>query len=779
MSPLPVLPLLQEPAATGEEVQLLFERLPEAWVLGLVVVPLVLALAFLSYRRPRRPRPLRRLLAGLRILLLAVALFLAFGPYLRHRTTREEPAPLALLLDDSASMATEDPLSGEARQALAEWMPEPGPRPARLELLRGLLQGPWRATLEERYELRAWRFAGRLAPTAADGSALEGRGGATALGSALLGILAEHRGRRMPDVVLLSDGRSNLGPAVQEAAARLAAENIRVHAVALGDPRPAPDLRLERVQVPDVVLAGDEALFTLRVRGTGDPLPEEVEVRLEDRGGRVLARGRIPLAGEAGSLVSLGARLDLPGEELLTARVDPLPEETRQGDNAVEIPVTVRNVRIRVLYLDGKPRWEYRYVKERLIRAEDDVVAHCWLADADRLFSQEVTPTYRPLREVPETVEQLAENFDVVILGDVDPADLGPDPLTGARFAEALEEFVHRGGGLLCLAGPRAMPEAWRGTPVESLLPVVLGREPDPGLQSFRPVLPDLGNPHPAVLLENDLERNARVWASLPPLTWFQPVERLRPGARAWLLHPELGNRHGPYAIAASTYVPEGWVAWLGTDETWRWRDPWGERYLQKLWRGMLRFLAATRLRSGQGRARLDLDRTRVEVGESLTVEARLRDEAFLPLDLPEGVEVFLEGRGTPVHLAPVAGEAGRYRGRLRVAAPGPGALVLTADGQPDGEELARARFEAILPSREMADPSQDTAALEALTRRTGGLLVQARDAGRLLERLDGRERLSRTLKTEDEPLDGRPLLTLFLLAAALEWWLRKRANLS
>ncbi|TAH37895.1 MAG: hypothetical protein EYC70_06830 [Planctomycetota bacterium] len=775
---LPAAHLQDSGEATVDSVQLLFHHMPPAWVLGLVLVPGVVLLAFWAYRRPPRSRLLQRVLAGARVALLLLALFLALGPFLRESREQTEPAPLALLYDDSASLQRRDPLPDGAAARLAPVGVTLEAEPRRLDVMTALAASAWRSTLEERYQVQAFRFSERLVPTAADGSGLRGEGAATAVGDALLSLLAENRGRRLPDVVLVSDGRSNRGADPAAVAERLSAEGVRVHVLALGDPRPAPDLSLERVAAPDLVLRGDEALFLLRVRNGGADAGGAVTVRLQDERGRVLDEERLVPDGESGTQLALSARLEEPGEHRLVAEVEPLPDETARDNNRLELPIEVKNMKIRVLYVDGTSRWEYRYLMRRLVRAPEDFQVRCWLADASRDFAQEATSGLDRLRRVPESAEDLLDHFDVVILGDADPARLGPDPLTGARFQEALAEFVRRGGGLLLCAGPAFTPSAYRGSSLEPLLPVVLSSE-TLGRVPFRPQPADPSLPHPVTLLDQDPRASQRVWRSLTPLWWYWPVERLRPGAQAWLVHPDVTSAEGPMPIVAGAYVPDGWVGWVGTDETWRWRDPEGERHLDRFWRALLRQLASGRLRGEQGRARLDLDRTRIELGDAVTLEARLRDESYQPLLREEGADVFLEGRPNPVHLAPVPDQPGTYRGRFRPTEPGSGLLVLTADGHPDGAPEATARFEVVLPSAEMRVTAQDAAGLRLLAARTGGTLVSADHAGDLLERLDGRERALRTLGSRDQPLDGLPLLGLFLILACGEWLARKWSNLS
>ncbi len=763
-----------------EASQLIFQRMLPLWVLALVLAPAVLVLVFLAYRRPKRDRLSRRILAVLRILLLATGILLMLGPSLRRIRTTTEPAPLALLFDDSASLQRRDALAPDVLESLKKEGLTSEDEPARLDLLKALLASPWLATLSERYVLQAYRFSDRLSPTPPDGSGLSGKGTATALGNALLGILSENRGRRLPEIVVLTDGRNNLGPSPGDAAARLASEGVQVHVVAFGDPRPAPDISLERIQSPDVVLAGDEAFFLLRVRSTGEGIPDRVAVRLRDEGGRILDEvASETSSGEAGSQVALSTRLERPGERRLTAEVEPLEGETSRDNNRLELPLEVKAIKIRTLYVDGYPRWEYRFLKDRLIRA-DDIEARCWLASASRGFIQESSPDVTPLRRVPTSVDDLLQDFDVVILGDVDISTIDPDPLAGTRFLEAVAEFVHRGGGLLMCAGPRYNPSSYRGTPLEPLLPVVLGREPPYQGTSFRPVPADPEAPHPVTILGRSRKESREIWESLlAPLYWYFPVEHLRPGAQTWLIHPTDTNQYGPRIVAAGQFVPDGWVGWLGTDETWRWRFPYHERYVELFWRGMLRYLAAARLRGDRGRTRLDLDRTRIELGEALTVEARLRDAAYQPVEKEEGIDVFLEGVEKPIPLPPVPGEPGLYRGRLRPAVQGPGLLFLTEDGTSEGTRSATARFTVALPSLENHDPSQDPEMLDLLARRTGGIVVGVDQAGKLLQRLDGRERLTRTLASRDVPLDGTGLLAFFLLLACGEWILRKRVNLS
>ena len=744
--------------------QLFFTNMPPAWVLWLVIAPAVIAFAAFAYRLRGRNRTTRRTTTVFRVLLLALVIFLCLGPALRDDRVSTEAAPLALLLDDSASMSSMDGADGISRQ----------------QLLTELLGGSFREQLESEYELQAWRFEQGLAATEPNGSALTAAGQESAPGDALLALMAEYRGRRMPDIVLFSDGRSTSGTLLPEVTDRLRNEGVKVHVVSFGSATEAPDLVLERIQTPDLVLAGDVALFSLRLRATGANLPENAIVRLLDEDGNEIGdRVLVENPDENGVNLVLSAILQEAGERNLVAEVLPAEGETAVENNRISLALTVKEVQVRVLYVEGGPRWEYRYLKDRLIRAERDISLQCWLAEADRNFPQEHSRGVPSLLSLPVDSADLLDNFDLVILGDADPTRLTPDPLDGQRFLASLAEFVEKGGGLLMLAGPRHNPAAYLGSPIEALLPVIIGREDAVPSQEYLPLPPDFKRPHPVVLFDADAETNLQLWTTSAPLWWYAPVERLRPGAQAWLVNRDIENRFGPHVIAASIYAPEGWVGWIGTDETWRWRFPGGEKYVDRFWRSALRHLAITRLRGDHGRLRLDLDRTEVELGAFVQVEARLLDDSFQPVISEEGVPLFLDETGRTSMLHPVPEQPGIYRGRLRAANVGQARVFMTEDGDVDSEVLASARYNVHLSSREMANTTQDEAALIALAGRTGGHMVPISRADELLDTLDGKDRVTRVISSSIRELEAWPFLGLFLVLAAAEWLLRKRMNLS
>ena len=120
----------------------------------------------------------------------------------------------------------------------------------------------------------------------------------------------------------------------------------------------------------------------------------------------------------------------------------------------------MREEKIRVLLADGLPRYEFRYLKQ-LLERDKSIELSTLLQDADLEYAQEDRTA---IQHFPVKREDLAR-FDVLILGDVSPALLGP------AVMESVRDFVReKGGSVVFIAGPQSNPLAFGGTPLEMLL---------------------------------------------------------------------------------------------------------------------------------------------------------------------------------------------------------------------------------------------------------------------------------------------------------------------
>lgn len=782
---------------TGTSQTLEFLDLPALWLLVLVLIPLLALVAFVGYWKESLSPRSKVFMSALRFASLLLLLLVLFRPVFEKRREEVLPAEVVVLVDDSASMLRRDAYIGnaDATSAVKKLAPktEAGQDPTRLALAEAALEKEILPHLiEQGYEPRVFRFSESLTPFQ-DWETTRGGGAATHIGSAIQKSLAYHRGRHVTDILLVSDGRSNGGSAPAEAARASAVAGIPVHTLIVGDTRPVKNLVLELVESPASALAGDEIAISVRLSGRGLDETKTAEVLLTEIGqdgapDRVLAVETVPVEEEGARLVLLAPPNEgrLRSEERrFRVSVEPVEDETLLDDNKLAITTRITTQRIRVLYIDGYPRWEYRYLKNLLLRADENLVMQVYLLSATVDFVQESSPGLESLTSVPISREELLENYDVVILGDVSPSAISPDPAKCDEFMASLREFVQRGGGLLMQAGEYNNPRDFVDTPLEELVPVVLDAT---GMiafegntkESFRPVLEQPGAPHEIVRLHTNIETNRHLWeedGGLRGQYWFSPVVRSKPGTQTLLRHPTASNSYGRYPLLVTGYFPSGRTMFLGIDSTWMWRYHFGDRYHERFWRNAIRWLALGRLRSGDRRVRLDSLRTSYNLDERVVLEARVLDEDYRPSDSPTQT-VYYEGpwdNTEELTLELVQDRPGLYRASFDVARPG----AYKAWTEREGKRNSSTEFDVILPSQENSEPAPDPELLRLIARVSSGRSAELAGLAELKAEFPGDEERRQPISSElEDAWDTWTSLLLLLALLSTEWIMRKRLEL-
>jgi hypothetical protein len=796
-----VTPLFPIDAGTESEA-VRFLDAPAAWIVVLGVVPGAFLLARLAYGWGQVDRPgLRAFLATLRALAFLALAAVLCRPVVEKTRFLVRRAPLVVLLDDSASMQRRDSYPDtEERAAVARAAALPGEdEPAlhtRADLaaraIAPILEG-WRS----RYDVRLLRFAEEVSAVASP-SEVTGRGDRTRLGEAIAAAVEEVRGAQASGIVLVSDGRNNDGRDPREAARLAGAEQVPVFAVGVGDPRSPKNASIEIVEAPDLALEKDEVAVTVRIRGTGyDGETTSISLHRADSAdlrpdalGEILAEGEGPLAGGAGERRMLTFVPEEPGEYRLVAAIPVRPGETDESDNRAVRILRVRPEKIRVLYVEGYPRWEYRFLKNLLLRSDRNLQVQCYLLSATRDFPQEHTKGLDPLAAVPLTKRELLERYDVVLLGDVPPDRIAPSPNESAEFLGSLKGFVEAGGGFGMIAGEYDAPRSFGGTPVEELLPVSVGTGdedllgPRDPTGDFQVRLENPSSPHEICRLLGDADANRRLWEEPGGLRGFRtyvPVRKAKPGAEVLFRHPTRGNRYGPHVLAAVSYHPEGRSFFLGTDETWLWRFVYSDTYHERFWRNVIRYLALGRLRGVDRRYRIAAERSRYELNERVVLEARVLDSEFSP-STAASAKVFLvfpDGHKEETVLDRSPGEAGVYRVSFVAGIPGHYEAYLAEGDDREGKRVATADFEIVIPSRELADPVLDRETLEAVAAVSGGRYLPLGKIRDLERRFAGGGELRTPLSTEVRDLwDTAWVLAGVVALLGLEWFIRKRVQL-
>src|SRR5262249_4837801 len=294
-------------------------------------------------------------------------------------------------------------------------------------------------------------------------------------------VLADYGGRTPAAFIILTDGQTTEGDSLAQMAAKNAA--VPLHLIGIGDEHGDRDLELEGLRAPKSVYVNDRIVFDAQLTGKGY-LNLTVPVTLHEK--RADGEDGDPLHLEPGSpdrvtvdpkgstvKIQLRYQPREPGKKRFVIKVPVQPDEKgrrAEYNNRVEYAVLVHEVKkLKVLYVEGYPRYEYRYIKTLLEResARDPrnktIDLQVLLLEADKDFEQQD----KSARVDFPSKKELSE-FDVVILGDVDPES---DKIKN-NLQDLAEVIRENGCGLLMIAGERSSPEAYRGTPLADILPI-------------------------------------------------------------------------------------------------------------------------------------------------------------------------------------------------------------------------------------------------------------------------------------------------------------------
>jgi uncharacterized membrane protein len=433
--------------------------------------------------------------------------------------------------------------------------------------------------------------------------------------------------------------------------------------------------------------------------------------------------------------------------------------------------VSVVDRKIKVLYIENAPRWQYKYLQSALLR-DRRVEASFLLAGGD-VDTMRSGPPYVPA--VPPRDKLFT--FDLLILSDVRASDLGSQNLESLRY------FVDQGGGLVLIAGSQHMPAEYGGSPLAEALPVECPRVKvaaveDARPKPFLPVLTDAGQRTEMMALAEEQAASLEIWRKFPPWYWHYPVTKLRPAAVSLLAHPTRKTSEGPMPLIATQTYGRGTVLFLAGDETWRWRLDGGEKYFVRFWGQVVYQLGLPHLIHGAPKAQLALEHPKPLLGGPCAVFARLFDDNYRPLS-DSRVTVRLEcvdaapGQRAPreIRLEPIPGQPGVYRGTVANDVAGQFELQL------DSPAAASLSYEVSPPpQRELEPEGMAEGALREAARASGGRFYREEDLHLLPQQIEPRQ-MQFTMRVEK--LLWNPLMMiLFVGLVTTEWVLRKFSNL-
>ena len=786
------------------------------WPSLLLLAIAVAALAW-AYRGTRAGRGVRTSCMLLKLLGLAALFACLLEPLWSGQRARPGANYLAILADNSQGMAIKDP----------------GESITRGEGLRDLLTSEtraWQGELEQTFQVRRYLFDSRLQfARNFTGLAFDGR--ASSIGGALRAVTDRYRAQPLAGVLLFSDGNATDLP---DGAVQLSGMPP-IYPVVVGGDAPIKDIALEKVTVTqtafedapvsiqaDVVSAGFSgrdivarlvelsenpgtnsvalekqiADLTQRAPGDGERMAFRFQVRPEKSGIRFY-RLRVSASNEANQV----DRAESSSEATLANNVRVLAIDRGKGP-------------YRVLYVAGRPNWEYKFLN-RALHEDDQVELSALIRIAKRepkmefrgragessnpLFrgfgnqSEEETerydqPVIRPIAPnedefarlrggFPKTAEELFR-YHAVVLDDLEAEFFTHDQMM------LMQKFVsERGGGLLMLGGQESFHEGrFARTPIGEMLPVYLEKGTERGAATgVRLNLTREGLLQPwARLRDNELDEKRRL-EEMPPFHVLNQISGFKPGASAILSASDASGKSHPALIVQR--FGNGRTGALTIGDMWHWglKDKEARQDMDKAWRQIMRWLVT----DVPALIETVVEPNSSDPDQAVLLQVRVRDEKFEPLD-NAGVTLTVRpiggtGQGSgavpgPVRLPaePALSEAGVYQATYIPRESG-GYMLEAVVTNNVGAEVGRAEagWSSDPAAEEFRSLKPNRALLEEIARKTGGEVIESDRLEAFVASLP--QRKVPISESWTLPLWHQPIVFLFALACFIgEWGLRR-----
>lgn len=672
-------------------------------LLSVLAIMCVVVFALLAWTRSGR-RWRVGLVECFRVVLVSIAVWILWQPETTYQIESDRKLDVVVLVDRSASMQTRD-VQGTRRDVADQIIAD----------------AAWER-LDDRFQRVVELFAESDDQTSDLGSALE----ATA-----------QRHDSAVAFVLVSDGDWNHGRPPVETAARIATSNSgasnsgsRVDSISIGDADRLPDIELVSADVPTFGVTGKPVRIPFTIRNWfGDLREVTATIQVDDV---VVDQQTIPIREGGRFDGSFIWQSDETGEFTLRIDVPVISGESNQANNQLTKTIEIRAEKLRVLIIESTPRWEYRYLRNALLR-DPGIDVSCLLFHPGLGAVGGGGTDY--LSVLPEDAAELA-SYDVVFLGDV---GVSPEQLTVQQCHQIRGLVEQQAVGLVLMPGPRGGQSSLLQSDLSELFPVVLDPAKPRGVGSdvtgsFS--LTNSGRRSLLTELADDDQTNWSVWESLPGFYWHAGVVRAKAGSDVLAVHAESSNQYGRLPLLVTRSAGAGKVLYMGTDAAWRWRMGVEDKYHYRFWGQVIRWMAYQRTMAVGETIRLSYRPEQPAVGETVSLRASVMTSTGVPSqEQAVWVEVVSpDGSRDEIRLASVDSEWGVYIGQTQFDQIGEYKLTLK---HPTEKSTVQARLAVQGRAVEQIGRPARPDVMQEIANAGGGQMYASNQLGNLVDQLN------------------------------------------
>ncbi|MEE9554800.1 MAG: hypothetical protein V3W18_10925 [candidate division Zixibacteria bacterium] len=706
--------------------------LSKYWFLYLLAGAIGIGVGVLSYKTsfPLTSKLTRISLATLRgIMITLIGLFL-IEPVLNLYSWNTVNPKLAVLLDNSKSMELK--IGEQSRIGLAD-----------------SLNSNWITSLADNYDL--FTFSTEMNEIDNFPVELDSAGNATAIASALGALETQKDFDDYGAVLLVTDGRQNLGPDPVATALDL---DLPVYTLTVGEVIDDANIAVDNVAAPAHAYSGDYFKIEANIRAAGVVADKSIAFLKLD--GKAIAEKQFDIPGE-GRMTAIEFEIQAPDPGMYRYEISlPILEgETEKVDNKRVVSVNVLKNRIRILLTAATLDWEYKFIKQSLSGFDEFEIDAVYQLNTGR-FSQPGPPN---------TFDELA-NYDIAVIVNCRPEDV--------RIPRSnLKKFVNEGSALIYVAGADFTSDI---KSYDNLLPLeIVNPAVNEGEYLFEPS--PTRKQHAAVLLDDDPESSARIWHSLPPFTVV--ISGVKPIGDVLLETRTRLHSDGVVPVLTVGEFGKGRSAVFTGYPLWR--SYFGAKHensdaIPLFWKNLVRWATA---KGDMKNFEIAIDREVYRLGEPIRMSGYLYDEA----NKPKGgalvnVSLVPDGDNTVVKDAVLTQSgSGIYSGEVTSLAPGDYTYNAIAMSYGDTLGTTDGKFTVEQFSLELTSAAPDYNLTRRISEATGGKAYTADNFGEFLNDLKLTP-FEREKHTRIKPF-GMPLFLIIVLCGlCVEWGIRKRLRL-
>ena len=670
----------------------------------------------------------------------------------------------------------------------------------------------WHNTLRENFNVRNYYFDSKLRSTD-DFTELDFKGRSSSLWTGLQMIRDRYEGRPLAGMILLSDGNATDLPETGIEVKGLPA----VYPVVIGRDESGRDINVQKIAVTQTSFEDAPVTVDTKVSVSGFQKRKIVAV-MKNSDGEEVERKTATVVDEI-ETIPFGFKLKpkKPGVTFfrlqvgLEGRLDKSVEETGEAtlaNNSRVIAVDRGQGPYRILYVSGRPNWEFKFLNRslksddqtqlvgliRIARREPKFVFRGRIGESSNpLFrgfgnqSEEEIQRYdQPvlIRLNTKDEEELATGFpkaaedlfgySAIILDDVESQFFTADQKSLIR-----KYVSERGGGFMMLGGVDAFQDGkYDKTPIADLLPVYVDQSQTS--DRFEGLKFDLTREgllaNWARLRQTEGDEQTRL-EMMPAFEVFNPLPNVKPGASVVAtVTDQFGDKHPALAVQR---FGNGRAAAMTLGDLWKWgmKDAEMNKDFAKSWRQMMRWLVADVPK------RVELEANSIPGDPNQAVELRIRakdvefqalDNANVELSIVPIADDGVEQDPIRLQVEPSTDESGVYSATYVPRGTG-GYLAQTTVTNAAGAGVGAAEvgWTTDLAAEEFRSLKPNRSFLETLAKQTGGEMIYANSLDTFTAGLPNKK--SPVMESWTEPLWHTPLVFAFALACfVFEWGLRR-----